>query len=336
MSQPLISIIVPIYNVEAYLKQCLNSIINQTYYNLEIILVDDGSPDNCPQICDECAAKDKRIVVIHKENGGLSDARNAGLNICKGEYIYFLDGDDVIPQNCIQELFKIASQENADIVSSSYMEFRGQEKYFETTFQDVSYTTMNGSDALILLCKNSTPGIMSSCMKIYKRACFRNIRFPKGKLYEDAHTNYKIYHNCKKICYTSAPLYFYRIHDKSISANTTSLIYDLDAREKRYAFLEAQNEPAAKYCVEQLCWDYLLIFTQPQIFAETTGQTISPPKALNIFRNYATIFLKSEQGTKSHRFLIKLFFYFPQFYCFLYKVSPWHLRNRFNKKHKND
>ena len=101
MHSPLISIIVPVYKVEPYLRRCLNSIIHQTYTNLEIILIDDGSPDNCPQICDEYAFQDNRIVVIHKENGGLSDARNAGTSIAKGEYIYYLDSDDELPLDAI-------------------------------------------------------------------------------------------------------------------------------------------------------------------------------------------------------------------------------------------
>ena len=102
MNQPeLISIIVPVYKVEKYLDKCVESIVEQTYKNLEIILVDDGSPDNCPAMCDEWAQKDSRIKVIHKENGGLSSARNAGLDACTGEYIYFLDSDDYIADNCI-------------------------------------------------------------------------------------------------------------------------------------------------------------------------------------------------------------------------------------------
>ena len=122
MPQPLVSIIIPIYKVEPYLRCCLDSIVNQTYTNLEIILVDDGSPDGCPKICDEYAAKDNRIVVIHKENGGLSDARNAGLDVYKGDYVYFIDSDDIIPSNCIYALFEILSKENADIASSSFEE----------------------------------------------------------------------------------------------------------------------------------------------------------------------------------------------------------------------
>ena len=116
----LISIIVPIYKVEPYLRRCLASIVNQTYTNLEIILVDDGSPDNCPQICDEYAARDKRIIVIHKENGGLSDARNAGLNVCKGDYIFFVDSDDFITENCIEEFVVKSQGKDYDVVIAQH------------------------------------------------------------------------------------------------------------------------------------------------------------------------------------------------------------------------
>ena len=112
MKQPLVSVIVPIYKVEPYLRRCLDSIVKQTYTNLEIILVDDGSPDGCPQICDEYAARDKRIIVIHKKNGGLSDARNAGLDICKGEYISFVDSDDWTNENYIANLLDIITKNN--------------------------------------------------------------------------------------------------------------------------------------------------------------------------------------------------------------------------------
>ena len=119
--QPLVSIIVPIYKVEPYLRRCLDSIVNQTYTNLEIILVDDGSPDGCPQICDMYAAKDNRIVVIHKNNGGLSDARNAGLNICKGIYISFVDSDDWVGRDYIKILVNNAKKEQADIVIEKFI-----------------------------------------------------------------------------------------------------------------------------------------------------------------------------------------------------------------------
>ena len=116
MQNPLVSIIVPIYKVEPYLRRCLDSIVNQTYTNLEIILVDDGSPDGCPQICDEYAAKDKRIIVIHKENGGLSSARNAGLKIASGAFISFVDSDDWVNDHYIETLYLAQNKFNADLV----------------------------------------------------------------------------------------------------------------------------------------------------------------------------------------------------------------------------
>ena len=119
-NKPLLSVIVPIYNVEEYLEKCLDSIINQTYKNLEIILVDDGSPDKCPQICDEYAKKDDRIVVIHKENGGVSSARNLGLDIAKGEFITFVDSDDWIDETMYEKMMLKQAEENLDLVFTRY------------------------------------------------------------------------------------------------------------------------------------------------------------------------------------------------------------------------
>lgn len=335
ITQPLISIIVPIYKVELYLRQCLDSIVNQTYTNLEVILVDDGSPDGCPQICDEFAAKDKRFVVIHKKNGGLSDARNAGLDICKGDFIYFLDSDDIIPSQCISTLLKIIIQEKAEIVSSSYKEFSDKEPNLVLPNQSTSYITINGSEALILLCRDNTPGIMSSCMKIYKKECFEGIRFPLGKLYEDAHINYKIYHRCKKICYTSAPLYYYRLRKESIMASTTCTIYDLEALENRYLFLKKHNEPAAQYCIEQLCWDFLTASVQhPNFFKDNFIS--SPRDALKKFKTYASDLPQAHHITLLHKFFLKCFYVFPQLYPFLFKLSPWHIRKPFQRGLKND
>lgn len=123
--EPLISVIVPVYNVEKYLDKCVDSIVNQTYKNLEIILVDDGSPDNCPKMCDNWAKKDKRIKVIHKENGGVSSARNVGIDNAKGEYIGFVDSDDWTEKKYIQKLYEVLIQENADIALCGYNRVTG-------------------------------------------------------------------------------------------------------------------------------------------------------------------------------------------------------------------
>lgn len=116
---PLISVIVPIYNVEKYLARCVDSIVNQTYKNLEIILVDDGSPDRCPKMCDDYAEKDSRIKVVHKKNGGLSDARNAGMAVATGEYISFIDSDDYVSDDFFECLLDVMNKENSDIAECS-------------------------------------------------------------------------------------------------------------------------------------------------------------------------------------------------------------------------
>ena len=161
----LISVIIPIYNVEAYLDECIASVIAQTYSNLEIILVDDGSPDNCPQMCDEWAAKDSRIRVIHKENGGLSDARNAGIDIATGEYIAFVDSDDWIEPEMYEIMLAALKNENADIcacnILSCFPERRnawGCEEY-----------TVGGSAEILSLLYRDTAYPVSALNKLYHR-----------------------------------------------------------------------------------------------------------------------------------------------------------------------
>lgn len=327
MPEPLVSIIIPIYKVEPYLRQCLDSVINQTYTNLEIILVDDGSPDNSPQICDEYATKDNRIVVIHKENGGLSDARNVGLDICKGEYISFVDSDDWVENAYIKVLYEILKKENADISICTYNSFidGSAPTPIHPSNQQKSFL-WDSHETLIRLCKEETVGLIAAWGKLYKRQLFEYIRFPKGKLYEDAYVNYKLYSQCEKICYTSTPLYYYRIRNGSIMANTKGLIYDLDAREERYVFLTKHNEPAAQYCLERLCWDYLIISIQPHTFFDSNNYLTSSQDAQKKFREYATLFLETDKGNFIHRILIKAFVLFPRLYSLLYKASPWHLR----------
>ena len=164
MIHSLVSIIVPIYKVEPYLHRCLDSIVNQSYTNLEIILVDDGSPDTCPQICDEYATKDNRIVDIHKNNGGLSDARNVGLDISKGEYITFVDSDDWIDKQYVETLLTLITTENSDIVfgenepfHTNYSTQNKKKQYFKT-----NYTQLGTLFLTQFLGENSTKESYSS------------------------------------------------------------------------------------------------------------------------------------------------------------------------------
>lgn len=217
---PFVSIIVPIYKVEPYLRRCLDSIVNQTYTNLEIILVDDGSPDGCPAICDEYAAKDNRIVVIHKENGGLSDARNAGLDICKGEYVYFVDSDDWIENNAIETLCNILVTHNAEIVIGNYITTN------ETgAFSSQEQTTHIDEFSLYALLKCHQPGhplftqVVAAWNKLIKRDIAQKWYFPKGAICEDHYTTYKYFFSASKIVLTNSHTYYYRTREGSIVSN---------------------------------------------------------------------------------------------------------------------
>ena len=178
----LISIIIPVYKVEKYLNKCIDSVIGQTYKNLEIILVDDGSPDNCPRICNEYASIDKRAIVIHKENGGLSSARNAGLDIAKGEYIFFLDSDDYIAENTIERLYKALVLEKADIAIGNMTKINMLNKEEYKTSIDIKLFDFNNIDDFLLFF-NSRIAWRAPWAKLYKVAILKNnddLRFPVG------------------------------------------------------------------------------------------------------------------------------------------------------------
>lgn len=215
---PLISVVVPIYKVEAYLNRCLDSILKQSYSNLEIVLIDDGSPDGCPKICDDYALRDSRIKVVHKENGGLADARNAGVIKSTGEYISFVDSDDFVTPDYIENLYRGISEFNADISLATFQSFEREDDICfdkrECRFSLLSkesvferYTSLQTSISMPFI---------SACNKLYKRALFEGIYYPKGKLYEDSFTSYKLLDSATKIVMTETPLYFYFINPASI------------------------------------------------------------------------------------------------------------------------
>ena len=183
MSQPLISVIVPIYKVEEYLDRCVESIVNQTYKNLEIILVDDGSPDNCPQMCDFWAEKDSRIKVVHKENGGLSDARNAGMPFAIGDVVSFIDSDDWVELDMFEKMLSRMQKDNSDIVSCGV-------KWVEEDGTVIRDVTVNANEVL------DTHSAMKELIndnkfkqhvwnKLYKYELIKGIPFEKGRYHED-------------------------------------------------------------------------------------------------------------------------------------------------------
>lgn len=210
----LISIIVPIYNVENYLYKCINSIVNQTYSNLEIILVDDGSPDGCGLICDEYAAKDGRIHVIHKENGGLSDARNAGLDIMTGDYVGFVDSDDWIEADMYEKLLANIKNFEAD------MAFGGVSDDLEKDDRVISIKTSDYgakpfAESKTEAMKRYFLGSWAAWDKLYKADLFDNIRFPVGEINEDEAIVLQLLDQCEKVCYTNTIFYHYMKRENS-------------------------------------------------------------------------------------------------------------------------
>lgn len=214
--EELITIIIPIYQVEKYLRKCLDSVLSQTYKNLEIILVDDGSPDKCPQICDDYANKDKRIKVIHKKNGGMSDARNVAMKIATGKYIGFIDSDDYIKSDMYEVLYEDLKKTNSDVSICNYKKvFENQKSNDDENNKEIfEYDT---EEALRLLIENEFGNYAWN--KLYRKDILNNIQFPEGKKMEDLAVMYKIFEKAKKVVYTNKVEYYYIQRKDSILGN---------------------------------------------------------------------------------------------------------------------
>lgn len=229
---PKISIIVPVYKVEKYLDRCVKSILDQTYTDFELILVDDGSPDNCPAMCDAWAEKDNRIRVIHKENGGLSSARNAGLDIMNGEYVTFVDSDDAIRNDYLYALKYALDKNNADISIADLERLNDGDTVYKTnSILDVSEIT--GTEACDRIYSEPVKYV-TAWNKLYGKHLFDNIRFPLGKIHEDEFTTYKLYYQAKRIAVISDKLYYYYSVPGSIMNSDFSI--------KKYDIIQAFEE----------------------------------------------------------------------------------------------
>ncbi|MBQ7923016.1 MAG: glycosyltransferase [Clostridia bacterium] len=208
-----LSIIVPIYKVESYLRRCIDSILAQTFTDFELILVDDGSPDNCPVICDEYSKKDSRVVVIHKENGGISDARNAGLDIAQGEYIGFVDSDDFIHRQTYEIALKTAQKNQADIVQWGWVQYSDVNEInsdIEFPNDATIRETIESSNIAEIYYPQICYKINASVWnKLYVRKVFDNIRFPIGLIYEDFHITLSTLNAAKKLVIIAEEFYYY-------------------------------------------------------------------------------------------------------------------------------
>lgn len=240
----LVTIVVPVYNVENYIQRCLESIINQSYKNIEIIVINDGSTDRSGIICDTFAKKDKRITVIHKQNGGLSDARNVGIDNAKGDYICFIDSDDFIKDTYIEKLLFTCIKYKADICICKY----------ETGISDIFSKLQNNHTEIIqelsniesleYLYKKSLLGLFDVAWnKLYSTKLFDNIRYPIGKVHEDVFITYKLLFKSQKVLFINDCLYYYYQSPKSIQRGDFNVKrFDLfDGLEERMIFFKKNN-----------------------------------------------------------------------------------------------
>lgn len=223
---PLITIIVPVYNVENYLEKCVASLCSQTYENLEIILIDDGSPDKSGLICDELQEKDERIVVIHQKNTGVSKARNAGLDVMRGEYVTFVDGDDYVAPEFIECLYHAIASKNADIATCGHYRVNpdsSMQKIYTLSDDPEEIFCLTGEESIIQLFYGKVCSA-SSGSKLYKKSLFQSVRFPDYIMGEDTFVVYYTFKQAEMIAHTNKPLYYYVQHSSSVTNSRCNYI----------------------------------------------------------------------------------------------------------------
>lgn len=240
---PCVSVIVPVYRVEKYIRRCLDSIINQTYKDFEVIIVDDGSPDSCPGICDEYQRKYPKVSVIHKENGGLSSARNAGMDAAKGEYITFVDSDDQLHPYFIEKMLELLNSYHVKIAQCAFKIVRGDESV--ATIQENESKEICYVDSRMF---GSREVKITACGKIYHRSILKNLRFPLGRINEDEFFTYKAIAGSGKIVVTTAEYYFYYMNSESIMHKERDYIpLDfMDAYAERISFFHDRGDVVAE------------------------------------------------------------------------------------------
>ena len=324
MSQPLISVIVPIYKAEAYLEECVHSIRNQTYQNLEIILVDDGSPDRCGEMCDAFAREDPRIRVFHKENGGQSSARNLGLDHITGNYVTFADSDDWIEPGYYEKMMELIGQNGAQIAAGG-LRCDFPDGHFLVV--DPGYTP--DAPAIIFTKEDALREVTyaekitnSPCDKVFSAEIFQNIRFPQRRAYEDFEIMVQILEQAERIVYDPHPYYHYRMTDESVTRGSFSQKHFLEAdiSRDRVAYYKKSHPALTPYAEAKHIELCLNIFFRSAGCPEFSKERQALKKEL--YRNFAlSSFSRMRRNTKI-KYL--MFLVCPALFSFL-----------MNKKQKN-
>lgn len=321
----LVTIIIPVYNVEKYLKSCVESLTKQTHKDIEIILVDDGSPDNSGILCDTLAETDSRIVVIHKENGGVSSARNAALDIMKGDFVTFVDGDDYIDEDFISCMYNAITKNNADIATCGHYRVE-----FDGTLKSI-YTLSDNADDII--CKTGIESLTdmfygetcsaSSGSKLYKKSFFDKLRFPGYVMGEDTYVVYHAFSEAKKIAHTNKPLYYYVQHESSVTNKKANYIKFYDYVRLYDHILEVDKNLAnktyfnslANRLIENNFWVYMKLRNEPDKY---NGEKQHIMDNIKTFRKYVITNKKSEFRVKAACILS---YFGPKMIKFIYDIQ---------------
>ena len=262
---PEISIIVPVYQVEKYLNECIDSILAQTFTDFELILVDDGSLDNCPALCDAAAEKDSRVRVIHQQNKGLSGARNAGIDIARGNWISFIDSDDIVDKNFCEKLYRAAMTSGAEIAACNvlFLEEDGSlSSYQECPLRDEVLSQDEAFHRIRLA------PLIQTATRLHRRELFKTLRFPVGKNYEDAFTTPTIYEHVTKVACVGETLYHYRLNPQGIMRGKVSL-KNLDEIDANYGLLQCALKHGKKDTA-------FLQYSLMKVYLRRTKKALSP------------------------------------------------------------
>lgn len=323
----LVSVIVPVYKVEEYLDKCVSSIVEQTYNNLEIILVDDGSPDRCPEMCEAWAKIDTRVKVIHQSNEGLSSARNKALDVCNGEYIMFVDSDDWIEANAVEELLSLMIKNNLGVAFMNANIIK-EGKVVGTDFHFYNDGSIVPSREIYHRIIRDEIG-SQVWLKLYKATFWKQLRFPLGRLYEDlAVSFYPFYYNDFSVGFIDKPLYNYRINSNGISLgfNCKKAYHIYLGFLDHYNFASKYSPEDAEICLEKVVVSGMSVIHQE--WHSNDDELLSFSKDVKSFLKANKIKILKCRFSKKRKAMIRIYYFSYPLYRFLGRIYK---RNRMIK-----